>query len=799
MKLLPLLLFLLHSYAKAQTITGRVVDENGRPLSAATVALGEVKSNVITKYTLTDISGRFSLSSSLPDSVRIVVSFAAYVTKDTVLVMHAETVVALPPWQLLPAAKNLIEVKVAVSKPLFDVQPDKTVFNVSQSITGGGGNAMELLRKSPNVLVDPNDAISMNGKTGVRIYLDGRPSPLSIQELVALLRTIPATDVEAIEIITNPSAKYEAAGNAGIINIIFKKNKSLGANGVVNAGWSVGIFPKYSGSISLNYRNKKLNLFGGYSYNSSQNQGYLNLFRFQSDSLFDQRSSTRSNISGHNIKAGADWFLNRKQTLGVVMNINSSAWTSTTVSRTPIASQQTKEVIKTLSAVTVSDRQRANVSVNANYRFADTLGRALNIDADFSHFDLDGQSATDNSQMNTSNAGSLRFGFSNHTPLQINFYGLQASWEQNWKKGKLSAGWRSTQATTENTFSFFNKVNGSDVLDANVSNQFSFTETIHAAYAQYNGQLKRWSYQAGLRAEHTTSLGELTALSRVADQTVRRNYLNLFPSMGFSYQAGTNHRWGLSYSRRIDRPSYQDLNPFENRLDALTYQKGNPFLRPQFTGNIEIKHTYKYKLNTSLGLSNVHDFFAAITDTINGNQNFITPRNIARQRIVSVNSSLPFTLFKWWSGFASVSISHNRYRSVFAPGKEIRINNTVANLYQQHTLLLSKRWTAEVSAFYLSPYVWAGNYECRSIWNIDAGIQHKVLKDQGTLKLSVTDIFQRLPWSGTSRLGSFVIIGSGGWESRQFRINFLYRFGNKEVKAARQRNSGVDDLNRRVQ
>jgi outer membrane receptor protein involved in Fe transport len=360
-------------------------------------------------------------------------------------------------------------------------------------------------------------------------------------------------------------------------------------------------------------------------------------------------------------------------------------------------------------------------------------------------------------------------------------------------------GWRSAAANTDNTFSFFNEKNGLPVMDNERSNRFAYTEAIHAVYAQFNKKKGNWSYQGGLRLEQTDSRGELTARDPVADKLVRRSYLNLFPSAGFTYQLHPQHQVGMTYSRRIDRPSYQDLNPFENRLDELTYQKGNPFLRPQFTHNIELKHSYKYKWNSSLGFSDVSDFFAAITDTVEGRRNFIMQRNIAHQRIYSFNTSLPFRVASWWNVFASAGVNHSRYRAQFEPGKEIRINATVANVYQQHSFSINKKWSAEVSSFWLSPYVWAGTYECRSIWNIDAGVQRKILNDQGTIKLTVTDIFRRMPWEGVSRLGVLRIDAAGGWESRLLRLNFSWRFGNREVKNARQRSTGLEDLNRRVQ
>ncbi|MBC7903460.1 MAG: TonB-dependent receptor [Gemmatimonadaceae bacterium] len=789
-----LLIILLPCLVNAQSLSGRVEDEKGVGLSAVSLAICRVSDSIVTKYLLTDEAGNFRLNRAPPFPLLFRITSTGYQSVDTILNSNAIFL-----FRLKVSTKTLSNVVVSASKPLIEVMPEKTVFNVSQSIIGSGGNAFELLQKSPGVVVDPGDGITMNGKSGVRIYIDGRPSPLSLQELAAMLRSMPATDVDAIEIISNPSSRYEAAGNAGIINLRLKKSKSLGTNGTVSAGWSLGMFPKYNGSISINHRTKKINVFGSYSSTRGSYEGYLNLYRYQNDSIFDQRSVTGSKSRSQNIKIGTDWTISRKHTLGILGNINLSTNKSDTKSHTPIAGKDDKQIAQILQAETNGNRHRRNGSINLNYRFADTIGRSLSVDMDYGYFDLDGNASTQNRYSDQNDLTIFRSGFSNQTPVTIRFAAAQAGWEMKWKGGRFNAGWRSALAATDNRFSFFNDNAGTATIDKTRSNDFKYTENIHAAYAQFQKQKKKWGYQFGLRLEQTESLGELTAVNNITDQRVKRSYLNVFPSAGITYQPHAKHGMGLSYSRRIDRPSYQDLNPFENRIDELTYQKGNPFLRPQFTDNIEIKHTYAYKLTTILSFSDVKDFFASITDTIEGRRNFITQQNITRQRVYSLSAALPFKFTSWWSGYASAGVNHNRYRSDFGRGKEIRINATVANIYQQHTFIISKKWTGELSSFYLSPYVWGGTYKCRSIWNIDLGLQTKILNEQATIRLSFTDIFQRLPWSGTSRLGSLYIAGKGGWESRQVRLNLSYRFGRKEIKASRQRATSLEDLNKRVQ
>jgi outer membrane receptor protein involved in Fe transport len=795
MRSLFLFLLLFPVLLKAQ-FKGVVVDTQGKGLSGA-IVVASLKSNPTEQRSvLTDSVGRFRFDQMSTDSLRIQVSYLGYSHLDTILAGRPLTA---PILVMVQDARSLEGVTVTATKPVFQVLPDRMVFNVAQSITAAGSTAFELLQKSPGVLVDPNDNVSMNGKSGVRVYIDGRPSPLSIQEITAYLRSIPATEVQSIEIITKPSAQFEAAGNAGIINIKLKKNKSFGTNATLTAGWAIGLYPKLNGGVSLNHRERKYLVFASYSVQDYKNESTMSLYRFQNDSIFDQRSKTIIEGRSHTLKVGADYFISAKQTVGVLVNGLSSKTDGLTQSYTPISAQGNPKVDQALRAETVSDRQRTNLSVNLNYRNADTSGKVFQADIDFSEFDMSARANTKNVYQNPGTGQTWGNAFSSSTPVHIQFWVGELGWEKPWKGGKWQAGLRSSFARTQNKFDFYNEINGLPVLNQDRSNQFDYKEQIHAGYIQYGREKGKWGYRGGMRIEQTISDGNLVALNPVDNQQVKRQYINAFPTAGITYQVHRDHQIGLSYSRRIDRPSYQDLNPFENQLDDLTYSKGNPFLKPQFTDNIELRHSYKYKLNTTLSFSNVQDFFASITDTIEGRKNFITQQNIAQQKVWSLNSSIGFTLTKWWSGYASVGVSHNRYRADFEPGKEIRINNTVANLYLQHSFQLNKRLSMELSSFYMSPYVWGGTYECEPIWNIDLGMQYKFWKDQASLKLTVTDIFQQMPWAGVSRLGILQINASGAWESRQLRLQFSYRFGNKQVKSAQTRNTGINELKERVQ
>ncbi|TAD86661.1 MAG: TonB-dependent receptor [Bacteroidetes bacterium] len=778
---------------KAQTISGTVTAAGGKPLASATVALYKAADTSLLKSGVCGADGSFSLAYQTPQAMLLRISAIGYA--DTLLPANAN----MGAMVLQPAAQTLAGVVVSAKKPMIEVKADKLIFNVENSINAAGGNALELLRKSPGVLVDKDDNVIMGGKNGVVIYIDGKPTPLAGTDLSAYLRTVNSNDVELIEIITNPSARYDASGNAGIINIKLKKNKNFGWNGNVNSGYAIGIFPKYNVGGGVNYRNKKVNFFSSYSINKSRNQSFMNLYRLQNDSVFDQRSTFTNRSLAHNAKLGADFFITKKQTLGVLLNGNFSTGTAWGNSSTPISAQNTKDVNRVLVANSSSSSQRNNITANINYRYADTLGRELTVDADYGSYRVQSDGVVPNVYTNPATGQVLsRTTFGTITPVNIQLYSLKADFVQNLWKGVLTSGFKVSVVKTDNDFQFLNyNAANIPVRDENLSNRFIYTENINAFYGQYTRQINKWNYQVGLRAEQTNSEGDLTSAVSIANRNVKRNYLDWFPSAGISVQANQKNNYGLSYSRRIDRPRYQDLNPFESRIDELTYQKGNPFLRPQYTHIVELRHTFNYSLTSTLSYSAVQDVFAQVTDTIEGSRNFLQQRNLASQQVLSANVSYPFNIAKWWGVYASANLYYQRFKANFE-NAGINLQAFTATLYQQHTFTLKKGWSAEVSSYYNSPGIWGGTYKTKTIWGVDAGIMKKFWNDNANLKLSVTDIGFTYPWRGVNDFGGLYIRGNGGWESRQFRINFSCRLGNKQVKAARSRNTGLDDLKERA-
>ncbi|MEO5995611.1 MAG: TonB-dependent receptor, partial [Chitinophagaceae bacterium] len=319
----------------AQKISGVIKDDQGKYLQGASLILKVVKDSSVVKLAASNSTGNYTFSEIKPGKYFINASFIGFSSKNIDLPeINGEQDITAPEITLTKSSGSLKEVVITSRKPVIEVKADKTILNVEGSVNAVGQDALELLRKSPGVMVDKDENISLSGKNGVQVYIDGRPTPLSGADLSAYLKTLQSSSIEAIEIITNPSAKYDAAGNAGIINIRLKKDKSYGTNGSVNAGYGIGIFPKYLGGMSLNNRTKHLNVYANYNYNKSRNESYMFLHRQLLDTLFDQKSTMSFRNDSHNFKAGLDYFINNKSTVGVMVNGNYAENTFANVSRT---------------------------------------------------------------------------------------------------------------------------------------------------------------------------------------------------------------------------------------------------------------------------------------------------------------------------------------------------------------------------------------------------------------------------------------------------------------------------------
>lgn len=797
-------------------VTGQVNDNNGKALNAITVILHRAKDSSIAKTAVTDGKGHYEMATVKAGSYFVTTSAVSLKNASSAVfeVKDGETA-TVPAISVQAGGKSLQEVTITSKKPIVEVKADKTILNVEGTINAVGNDAFELLRKSPGVMIDKDDNLSLAGKNGVQVYIDGKPSPLSGADLAAYLKSLNSSQIEAIELITNPSAKYEAAGNAGIINIKLKKNKTFGTNGTATAGYNIGTYAKYNAGVSLNHRNAKINAFGSYNFNKGINESNFKLYREQLDSVFNQTNRIlQRNKYSHNFKAGIDFFLTKNSTFGVVANGNIADNLVETKGPMYIIFAPTGVVDRTLLASSDNATKRSNMNFNANYRYAVTGGKELNIDADYSFFNIrNNQFQPNDYYQGTTDVKTNSITYRTVSPTDIDIFAVKADYEQNFKKGRLGLGGKIGFVNTDNDFRRWNIDNSSnESYDKDASNRFRYKENINAVYANYNRAFKGFMLQVGLRVENTVSKGRTTGLKNTAapgnppiyedlDTTVKRNYTDLFPSAALTFNKNPMSQFGITYSRRIDRPVYQDLNPFEFKINDYTYMKGNTQLRPQYTNSFGLTHTYKYKLNTALNYSHVKDIFAQLPET-KGSKSFLTKKNLATQDIVSLNISYPFQK-KWYSFFVNLNSYYSKYKAHYFTdaGEERKIDQGIAALsyYMQNSFNLGKGYKAELSGFYNSPSVFMGTFKARSMYSIDGGLSKTVLKGKGMLKASVSDIFRTMRFKGTIDYAGQHSEVLARWESRQFKLNFNWRFGNTQVKAARQRKGSAEDENKRTE
>lgn len=791
-------------FAQTVTISGALADASGTPVEAATVSLLHATDSSLAKVELSDASGKFEFSGIKAGRFLLGVTALGFekFMGNPVQVEGAEQNIQLPPLTLTGSAIDLKEVTVSAQRPFIERRIDRTIVNVENSILAAGSTALEVLERAPGVVVDQNDAISLRGRSGVIVMIDGKPNPMSGADLANFLRTLPSNTIDRIEIISNPSAKYDAAGNAGIIDIRLKKDQNMGTNGSLSANYGQGVYPKAGAGLNLNHRNKKLNTFGSYNYSFRKGMNDLRLYRvfFDDDTrtgAYNQRNYLTMPFNTHTARAGADYFPNKKTVFGVVV--------SGTVNRFNSRAQNTSTV-EDINAAPESFFGTANRSRNrfftwaANGNFKRTFGekgQELSADLDFAQFD----SRTD--QLFTTvytglNGEKLRQDYLLSGDLQgmLNIRSLKADYTLPLpQKSKLEAGLKSSIVDADNNLQFIDRsLPDMPVYDSTISNHFIYRENINAAYLNYSREWDKLSLQAGLRLENTNANGTQLVNSDHFD----RHYTNLFPSIFLNYKFSEKYETGLNLSRRLDRPSYQQLNPFKRFLDPSTYSAGNPFLNPQFTWAAEWSNTFWQKLNVTLAASRTADNITQVIAPVGGLDRVTvqTDSNLAIVQYLSLAVSYNFNITSWWSTINNFNAWNGQYSGNLA-NTALSDGNLVAHFFTTHNFTLGNNWSAELNFNYKTREVY-GFMDLNPMWGLGAGIQKYLFDRRATLKLAVTDIFwQNLP-SATIRFTDYVETFEVFRETRVATLSLNYRFGSQTVQQARRRQGGAEEEKRRA-
>ncbi len=790
-------------------IRGSVAEDGRIPVEGASIALMKDKDTSTYKMSETDKSGKFVFGTIPAGNYHLLVTAVGHepFSGPAFSVSTNNKNINLPQIILKKKTNELQSVAVVANKSFIEQRADRIVVNVDASPSNAGSTAMDILEKSPGVTVDKDDNISLKGKQGVIIMIDDKPTYMTSTQLASYLKSLPASAIDQLEIMTNPSAKYDAAGNSGIINIKTKKSKTRGFNGSLTLSQTESKYGKPGASVNLNYRTGKLNIFANAGFNRWKgwhnldiNRNYIDSGDGKINSIFTQTTHMQYTSPEFNLKTGIDYFIDDKTTLGFV-----------------VSGFQDDEKNQSQSYITLKDANNIpdslvhsfgniegkwqNLSVNLNFlRKFDSLGTQITADADYVLYNSKNDqyylNATYDPKMNPLDASTL----SGHLPSLINIYTFKTDYAHPFKKDiKLEAGLKTSYVATDNQANYFNVVNNIEYPDTTKTNYFVYHENINAAYLNLIKKYKKWNFQAGLRLENTNYSGhqfgnKYTVINN--DSAFSKSYISAFPTAYISYQLNDNNMFGLNFGRRIDRPDYGDLNPFLFFLDQYTYQAGNPYLQPQYTTNFELSHTYHNKLTTTLNYSNTRNFFSETFEQ-QGHATIVRNGNIGRRQNAGISVSLNLPATKWWTIILYSNLNYNHFNGIlYGENLDVSAVNLLSNLNNQFKF--GKGWGGELSGFYRTAGL-EGQVLIKPVGQTSAAIVKQLFKEKGSLKLGVRDIFYTQQFRGSINFQETEATFHNMRDSRQVSLTFTYRFG-KPIKGPENNHhsGGADEEANRV-
>ena len=820
---IALLLFSFSTFAQNKTgkISGNITDQESKPVEAATIQLMRVSDKGLVKAEITNKSGNFTFDKIDDGTYFITISSQGFEKKTTepFEISATNQSVDLAVLKLANRSKSLGEVTVVATKPFIEQKLDRTVVNVEASPSNAGATALEVLEKSPGVTVDNDGNISLKGKQGVIIMMDGKPTYLSGADLANILRNLPASALDQIEIMTNPSSKYDAAGNSGIINIKTKKSKQKGSNGSISLGNTNSLFRnngkeefywKPTFSINYNYKKNKVNFFGNFVYNYREGRGKLDITsRYyrdgkQIDSINNVNTLFRFKNNNYTLKLGMDYTMDKKNSFGIVLNgflFEGRPRPTTNTTYTDLQG----DVFSRLNSITTNELSWRNFGSNFNYKHNfDSAGTELTLDLDYSTYknvsnQLLSTGFFDGDYNQTADSMFLR----GNLPSTINIYSLKSDFVHPYKSGlKIEAGIKSSYVKSDNLVNYERKSGNTWVPDSR-NNHFVYTENINAAYFNASKQFKKWNVQTGLRMENTNTKGEQSSNNSV----VSRSYVSFFPSAFVSYTIDAKNTLTVSASRRLQRPNYQDLNPFTFFLDSLSYRQGNPYLTPQFSYNYELTHTYNGKINTTLNYTNTTDVISNIINRKRGTNNeiigFLTSDNIAKYTNMGLAISSPVKFAKWWNTNLYGNVYRNHYVGTYISNEtgqpvvvDLDLSFTSFTLNINNNFTIGKGWSAELSAWYRYKTIEQLSLSY-PMGQMNIGLaKNNLLKGKASLRLNARDPFNWQRYSGLTKYGTVDISIANRWDNRQYGINFTYRFGKQQGQSRRR--SATEEEQQRV-
>lgn len=785
------------------TITGAITDVLNKPMPGVAVELVNAADSSLVKTTVSDTLGKYSFIHIKQGRYAIIAYTLGYeqAFADITHAAASTETISVDVLRLKAKPNALKDVVVVAQKPFIELKLDKIVVNVENNILSAASSALEVLQKSPGINIDDKGNIYLNGKSGVTVMINGRLTYLSQEQLNAMLKGMPAGTIGQIEIIANPSSKYDAAGNGGIINIKLKKTTKNGFNGSAYSMIAQGRYGQQNAGINLNYRSGKFNFYG--SYNASLSKYWtistVNTIFYDNNkqevSILARNANGSFSSTSNNMQTGVTYVINKKSNIGFQFN---KVWNDYhTNDIRSVNSFLTPS--QTTDSFTVS-HTNANSSFNSllydiNYSLAlDTTGSELSASADYSTFSIPESQYFSTAYFNADGVSTTPEVFSkNNQPITIDIKSFKVDYTHPFNAAeKLEAGIKLSVVNTDNTVTYEDKLDAGWIVNTKMTNHFKYRENINAAYASFSGEYKKgWAVQAGLRVEQTVSNAQQITI----DSFVRRKYVQLFPNAVIQKQLGKSQTLSLTYNRRIDRPDYESLNPFVYFIDAYNYQKGNSYLQPQLTNSITVTHIYKSRLITSLNYS--HTNAAIVNINTQNDSTHITYQstvNLSSYTHWGLNISTPLKIAKWWMSNNSINVFYNKYNGTLQTGN-LSQGKLTSYISSNNTFILPFKFKLELSGFWQSSQQ-SGAFVIKPVYSVSTGIQRSFLHNSLNIRLAVNDVLNTWRSRSYLKFGNVDANYETRWMSRTAAISINYNFGNGKQKSFRKESAIQEEKNR---
>jgi iron complex outermembrane recepter protein len=789
------------SQALAQSTTGfkqRVINEEGQPISDVTVELLSYRDSSFVMARLTDSAGVVlfdNIKAGTYFSRMSRVGFIKHSGKAFILTEHEK--VELPEVQLHQANKALAAVTVIASKPFIEIKPGKTVVNMEAGFSSAGTTAMEALEKLPGITIDKEGNVLLKGRSGVTILVDGKQTFLDGAQLSTLLGGMSASQISQVEIMDAPPASFDAAGNAGVINIKTKKSNQKGFNSSLTTSFSQGRYAKYNNNVQLNYRSGSLNTFFNYSLNNNRNFTRIEATRryYKEDDItlipsLEQPSFLDGRGAVHNLRTGLDYNLNTRSTIGLVftglvLNRKSSG---NNEARWLAPGGRMDSIIQTNSNNNNHwESAGASLSFNHNASASRTFSSAIDLVGykirAFQHFNNSGVYPA--VYQETTRAS---------LPSTIKIISGRGDYADDWKGLKWETGIKTAHITTDNLAAYEWLDGNNWYPDEGKSNHFLYTEDIHALYLSGKRDLAALHIMAGLRFERTAYVANQLGNAMVKDSSFSRSYNSLFPNLSLSFDADSANSFSLSAGRRIDRPAFQKLNPFVFIINKYTYQQGNPYFRPQYTWNVNLSHSYKNLLITSVSYSTTTDYFSQVFPVDSNGLVIYTEGNLTRLQNLGLSVSLQLPVSSWWSINVQGVVNRRNMQGVIGKNYDARFTQWSLNMSQQFRF--KNGWGGELSGFFTSKSKNDIQEVVDPAGQLSLGVSRSVLKNKGNLKLAARDLFYTQWMKGFTSFYRATETFKLTRDTRVMTLSFSYRFGKTFKSAKPTERAAVEEIQR---